>query len=95
MDEGKINTYVEQLYRKSRAPTAEGLLELVRYLKENQPPSFSHRAGLVKNYIEAEMRRPRSELSLQARIPLSRDLRMLRDFLAVHRTVYILEGRAL
>jgi hypothetical protein len=97
------NKYVMDLERFGADVCAETLLGIMRAVVDkvterygfDQPPSQSHRAKLALDAVENEIRD-----MVKAKHPLDddmrqlfRDRRFLKDFLAVHRTVWILEGK--
>lgn len=97
------NKYTSDLERYGAELRAECLLGLMRAEVNgvfdrygmDQPPSQSHRAKRLLDEIKEEIK-----VMVTSKHPLDDDLRqlfrdrnMLRDFLAVHRTVWILEGR--
>jgi hypothetical protein len=99
----EVNKYVSDLNRYGADLTAEALLGLMRVDVEkvfirhgmDQHPSKSYRALRLLEEIKAEI-----TTMVTSKHPLDDDLKqlfrdrdMLKDFLAVHRTVWILEGR--
>ena len=101
--ETEVNKYVSDLNRYGADLTAEALLGLMRadvnivFTRHGMdtPQSQSYRALRLLEEIKAEIK-----TMVTAKHPLDDDLKqlfrdrdMLKDFLAVHRTVWILEGR--
>jgi hypothetical protein len=97
------NKYVSDLNRYGADITAEALLGLMRVDVDkifarhgsDQPPSQSYRATLLLEDVIAEIK-----VMVRARHPLDDDLKQLfrrqghaQGLPAVHRTVWILEGR--
>jgi hypothetical protein len=101
----KTNKYISDLERYRADICAETLLGLMRVDVDeifqrhgmDQPPSQSHRAKNLLEEISEEVRsmvKQKSGLNDDL-IQLFQDRNMLKDFLAVHRTVWILEGKPL
>jgi len=102
------NKWYQQLQDAGTHKTAEELLHIMRPEAEeillkydmDQPPSQSYRALRCIDKIEelrhaAHLRHRTTKEIPKEWLDLSRDLRALKNFLAVHRTVWILEGRPL
>lgn len=107
----EVNRYVEALQSKGLPLTAENLLDLMRPEVEEllakhgmlSPPSQSHRASrllalLRSNHIPEPGKFNAGVCSNESRPQMLQRFReedILRIFMAVHRTVYILEGRVI
>jgi nitrous oxide reductase accessory protein NosL len=96
------NKWYQQLQDAGTEITAEELLHIMRPEVEtilsqfpdwdNPAVSQSLRASAILPLIEERIR---SKMGLEKTVPFLRQRRILQDFLAVHRTVWILEGRPL
>lgn len=96
------NKWYQQLEDDGARKTAEELLHIMRPEVEtvlskfpdwaNPAVSQSHRASAVIPLLEAQIK---SKLGIVKTVPLLRQRRILQDFLAVHRTVWLLEGKPL
>lgn len=94
-DELKKTYWDNQMNAERLLNVMRGMIEpvLQKYEKGRHCKSQSYRAKVVAGYLREEIKYLRP-LGMEATKDMSHALRTIEDFLAVHRTVWILEGRA-
>ena len=95
-----MNKYHDELTASGRMFLAEHLLDLLRpkvaelavKYKVTQPPSQHMQAKQIRRILRSL---PMKDITLEDRLVIMAEHQLIRDFLAVHRVVWILEGKPL
>lgn len=97
------NKYIQELRSKNLDHTAENLLHIMRPIVEEilldaacvQPPSQTERAKRVLEHLVKQRRKIVNSKPTNMKMfsHVSKKIRTLEAFMAVHQTVWILEGK--